>query len=67
MIPEVRRISSVTYGDGLFVAVGWPDGEILTSTNAVDWTIQDGGSTSSLSAVTYGNEMLWRPDQRVKY
>jgi len=50
-------LSAVTYGNGLFVAVGG-DGTILTSPDGVAWTRQNSDTTSWLSAVTYGNGLF---------
>jgi hypothetical protein len=44
----------VTYGNGLFVAVG-EDGAILTSPDGVSWTRQTLGTGNLLYDVTYGN------------
>jgi hypothetical protein len=43
----------VTYGNGLFVAVG-EDGAILTSPDGVSWTRRTSGG-NLLYGVTYGN------------
>jgi hypothetical protein len=43
----------VTYGNGLFVAVG-TGGTILTSPDGVNWTVQASGG-NHLHSVTYGN------------
>jgi hypothetical protein len=44
----------VTYGNGLFVAVGeW--GTILTSPDGVTWTARTSGTSNLLYDVTYGN------------
>jgi hypothetical protein len=47
----------VTYGNGLFVAVGW-DGTILTSPDGVNWTARTSGTSNCLSGVTYGNGLF---------
>jgi len=44
----------VTYGNGIFVAVG-DGGTILTSPNGVNWTGQRSGTYNTLLGVTYGN------------
>jgi hypothetical protein len=44
----------VTYGNGLFVAVG-DRGTILTSQDGVNWTGQVSGTSDGLRGVTYGN------------
>ncbi|AFV77252.1 hypothetical protein Theos_2262 (plasmid) [Thermus oshimai JL-2] len=45
----------VTYGNGLFVAVG---GAILTSSDGVTWTRQSSGTSNDLYAVTYGGGLF---------
>jgi hypothetical protein len=54
----IRNLShplrGVTYGDGLFVAVGSGDA-ILTSPDGVNWTTQTLGTGYGLNGVTYGN------------
>ena len=47
-------LQAVTYGNGLFVAVGW-NGAILTSRDGVNWTWRTSGTREDLQAVTYGN------------
>jgi hypothetical protein len=44
----------VTYGNGLFVAVG-KGGTILTSPDGVNWTARTSGTRNDLYGVTYGN------------
>jgi hypothetical protein len=44
----------VTYGNGTFVAVGYP-GAILTSPDGVTWTQRASGTVGFLRGVTYGN------------
>jgi hypothetical protein len=44
----------VTYGNGLFVAVG-EGGTILTSPDGVSWTRQTSGTYYPLHGVAYGN------------
>lgn len=46
--------TGLTYGEGLFVAVG-SHGQIVTSTNAVQWTQPWYHKNYDLTAVTYGN------------
>jgi hypothetical protein len=48
---------NVTYGNGLFVAVG-DYGTILTSPDGVTWTPQTSGTSYSLRGVTYGNGLF---------
>jgi hypothetical protein len=47
----------VTYGNGLFVAVG-EEGTILTSRDGVNWTPRASGTDNSLEGVTYGNGLF---------
>jgi len=47
-------LQAVTYGNGLFVAVGY-NGAILTSRDGVNWTWRTSGTREDLQAVTYGN------------
>jgi len=49
-----ERLHAVTYGDGIFVTVGY-GGIILTSTDGTAWTQQDSGIGESLNGVAYGN------------
>lgn len=53
-IPVFNDLKGVTYGDGLFVAVG-EDGTILTSTDGVNWTERTSGTRAWINNVTYGN------------
>ena len=46
-------LTAVTYGGGLFVAVGDP-GVIVTSTDGVNWTAQSAGTDEALRGVAYG-------------
>ena len=52
-----NSLFGVTYGNGLFVAVG-SDGTILTSPDGVNWTAQASGTGSDLNGVTYGNGLF---------
>jgi hypothetical protein len=47
----------VTYGDSLFVAVGY-NGTILTSPDGTTWTLTHTDSSTWLESVTYGNEQF---------
>jgi hypothetical protein len=49
-----ETLTGVTYGNGIFVAVGG-SGTILTSTDGITWTIRTSGIGETLRAVTYGN------------
>lgn len=46
--------SSLAYGNGIFVAVGF-DGRIMTSTDALHWTLRHGSSSNVWYAVAHGN------------
>jgi hypothetical protein len=48
---------AVTYGNGLFVAVG-RDGAILTSPDGVNWTARTSGTSNWLEGVAYGNGLF---------
>ena len=47
-------LTAVTYGNGLFVAVG-DRNAILTSPDGVTWTQRASGTVGFLRGVTYGN------------
>jgi len=50
-------IQGVTYGDGLYVAVG-NDGTMTTSTNGTSWTSRTSGfGSTSINSVTYGDAL----------
>lgn len=58
------NLNGVAFGDGLFVAVGQfdsgnPANAVLTSSDAVDWTLEEGGESSglpgTLNGIAYGN------------
>ena len=51
-------LSSVAYGAGKFVAVGY-GGTLLTSTDSITWTPQTSGTTKDLSAVVFGNGLFF--------
>lgn len=53
-------LSDVTFGNGLFVAVGSPiggtsRGMFLTSPDGVNWTSREAGTSKTPQSVTYGN------------
>ena len=47
-------LNSVTYGNGLFVAIGWRN--IFTSKNGLDWIESKIESKSRFHGITYGND-----------
>ncbi len=49
--------SSVTYGNGLFVAVA-STGNVMTSSNGITWTSRTAASSNSWRSVTYGNGLF---------
>lgn len=53
MAPGVS-LESVGYGNGLFVAVG-NQGKLLTSTDAVHWTLVASGTSQALYGAAWGN------------
>ena len=56
-VPGFNNLRSVTYGNGLFVAVGefHDGGTILTSPDGVNWTQRVPGTSNDLESVGYGN------------
>jgi hypothetical protein len=48
------ELSSIAFSEERFVAVG-PNGRIVTSTNAIQWTLADSGTMVNLSKVAFGN------------
>jgi hypothetical protein len=53
--------SSVTYGNGLFVAVSassTSNQNVMTSPDGVTWTLRTGTTTNGWSSVTYGNGLF---------
>ena len=53
-VPTGNDLAAVTYGNGIFVAVGGA-GTILTSPDGVTWTQRVSGDYTLLNAVTHGN------------
>jgi len=53
-LPQGNSLRGITYGNGIFVAVG-AQGTILASTDGTNWTIRSSGVTTSLNKITYGN------------
>ncbi|MEO8425677.1 MAG: hypothetical protein ABI651_01060 [Verrucomicrobiota bacterium] len=51
-IPNFNQGHAVAYGNGVFVGVGL-NGTIASSTNLVDWRVDDVNSQSDFHAVTY--------------
>jgi hypothetical protein len=47
-------LSEVTYGNGIFVAIG-DFGTILSSTDGTFWTSRSSGTSNGLNKITYGN------------
>jgi len=59
--PKNISLLGVTYGNGLFVAVGLydtTDAYIVTSTDGVNWTEQSNPKSVSLHGITYGNGLF---------
>lgn len=52
--PQSNPLTSITFGDGRFVAVG-SAGTVLTSTDGFVWNGQSGAEGTDLTGVTYGN------------
>ena len=53
-MPADYSLSDITYGDGIFVAVG-EYGRIVTSPDGTNWTVRTSGAYDFLYGVTYGN------------
>lgn len=53
-VPAGSDLTAISYGNGVFVAVGVA-GTILTSSDGATWTKRASGVTSDLAAVTHGN------------
>ncbi|NCY17380.1 MAG: hypothetical protein EBX39_11560, partial [Actinobacteria bacterium] len=51
---EASSWTSVTYGNGVFVAVA-ADGKVMTSPDGVTWTARTAAEANSWYSVTYGN------------
>ena len=48
--------NSVTYGNGLFVAVGY--NSVMTSSDGINWTSRDAASDNDWESITYGNGLF---------
>ena len=55
--PSLSNPRAVTYGDGLFVAVGY-QGFIASSPDGRHWTPHSAGTTASLDGVSYANGLF---------
>ncbi|MCB9814241.1 hypothetical protein H6784_02370 [Candidatus Nomurabacteria bacterium] len=52
---------SVTYGNGLFVAVSnTGTNRVMTSPDGITWTARSATEANTWYSVTYGNGYLWR-------
>ena len=54
-LPRSQNWSSVTYGNGVFVAVAYGSAVAATSPDGINWTEQSLPSSQSWISVTYGN------------
>jgi photosystem II stability/assembly factor-like uncharacterized protein len=52
------HLYDVTYGNGLFVAVGGDNGTILTSPDGTTWAKRNSGTSNDLYGLTYGNGLF---------
>jgi hypothetical protein len=52
-----RGLLGVTYGNGIFVAVG-RDGTVVTSPDSLNWTLRNSRTTNDLNGITYGNGLF---------
>jgi hypothetical protein len=55
--PTANTLSVVTYGNGLYVAVG-VSGTIITSLDGASWSRQSSGTTIDIYGVTYGGNQF---------
>ncbi len=56
---EANSWSSVTYGNGLFVAVAnFGTNRVMTSPDGITWTARSAAQANSWSSVTYGNGLF---------
>src|SRR5262249_16025939 len=53
-VPVTNHLQSITFANGLFVAVG-ETGAILTSPDGTDWVMRQQTPNTFISSVTYGN------------
>jgi hypothetical protein len=51
------NLRAVTYGNGLFVAVG-DSGVVITSSDGITWTSRTSGVNNILYGITYGNGLF---------
>ena len=49
---------SVTYGNGLFVAVGTAGNQVMTSPDGITWTSRNASHSNTWRSVTYGNGLF---------
>lgn len=59
---NMGALNGVTYGDGLFVAVGednffTSESPIFTSPDALNWTLRSSGTSETFARVAHGNNM----------
>ena len=57
-LPQGNNLNAITYGNGLFVAVG-NYGTILTSPDGTTWTKRDSGTTFNLYSIAYNGNNLF--------
>ncbi|WP_372632906.1 S-layer homology domain-containing protein [Cohnella sp.] len=55
--PTASSLRDVTYGNGIYVAVG-SEGTILTSEDGMEWESRDSGTSRSLESVAFLNEQF---------
>jgi hypothetical protein len=65
---EANTWTSVTYGNGLFVAIS-SDGtnRVITSSDGITWTSQTGAEANAWTSVTYGNGLFVAVSNAVSY
>jgi hypothetical protein len=57
-LPSREDWTSVTYGDGVFVAVAWSNNAAATSPDGITWTASTLPSREDWISVTYGNSVF---------
>jgi hypothetical protein len=54
-LPTGNTLHDIAYGNDIFIAVG-KIGTIITSSDGINWTMRNSGTTKQISHVAFGNE-----------